>query len=96
MRRRRLQELREQVERLAETSAALAVRVDALEDAVREDRMLSVRIADVVDVVTELLVPAAHRRDDDVAEALRRLQATAKPRGAEEGAADPERQERSR
>ena len=57
-------------------SPQLAARVAALEDAVEENRRLNQRLADVVDVVTELLVPALDRDDARVAEALAHLNKT--------------------
>jgi C4-dicarboxylate-specific signal transduction histidine kinase len=54
----------------------LAARVAALEAAVEENRRLNQRLADVVDVVTELLVPALDRDDARVAEALANLNKT--------------------
>jgi hypothetical protein len=55
------------------TVAALERRVANLEDAVTENRRLNQRLADVVDVVTELLVPAMDRDDARVKAALDRL-----------------------
>jgi hypothetical protein len=55
------------------TVAALERRVASLEDAVAENRRLNQRLADVVDVVTELLVPAMDRDDARVKAALDRL-----------------------
>ncbi|MFN8193624.1 MAG: DUF6752 domain-containing protein [Nocardioidaceae bacterium] len=57
----------------AEDLAALRRRVKALEAEVQESRALNRRLADVVDVVTELLVPAMDRDDGRVTEALSRL-----------------------
>jgi hypothetical protein len=57
-------------------SPGLAARVTALEDAVEENRRLNQRLADVVDVVTELLVPAMDRDDARVAAALANLNKT--------------------
>jgi hypothetical protein len=57
-------------------SPQLAARVAALEDAVEENRRLNQRLADVVDVVTELLVPALDRDDARVAQALANLNKT--------------------
>jgi hypothetical protein len=57
-------------------SPGLAARVSALEDAVEENRRLNQRLADVVDVVTELLVPALDRDDARVAAALADLNKT--------------------
>jgi len=54
----------------------LEVRVAVLEAAVEENRRLNQRLADVIDVVTELLVPALDRDDARVAEALANLNKT--------------------
>jgi ATP/maltotriose-dependent transcriptional regulator MalT len=54
----------------------LESRVAALEAAVEENRRLNQRLADVVDVVTELLVPALDRDDARVAAALADLNKT--------------------
>ena len=54
----------------------LAARVSALEDAVEENRRLNQRLADVVDVVTEVLVPAVDRDDERLKAALKRLNDT--------------------
>jgi hypothetical protein len=51
----------------------LLARVAALEAAVAENRRLNQRLADVVDVVTEVLVPAADRDDERLREALANL-----------------------
>jgi hypothetical protein len=53
--------------------ARLEARVEALEAAVDENRRLNQRLADVVDVVTEVLVPALDRDDERVTEALANL-----------------------
>ena len=47
----------------------LARRVAALEEAVQENRALNVRLAELTDVVTELLLPVA-ARDEQKLEAL--------------------------
>jgi hypothetical protein len=54
----------------------LAARVKALELAVEENRRLNQRLADVVDVVTEVLVPAADRDDERMRAALADLNKT--------------------
>jgi hypothetical protein len=54
----------------------LAARVAALEAAVEESRQLSQRLADVIDVVTEVLVPAADRDDERLRAALADLNKT--------------------
>lgn len=50
----------------------LRARVQALEEEVQECRQLNVRLAELCDVVTELLVPIADRDDAAVAELLDR------------------------
>jgi hypothetical protein len=62
----------------------LARRVTALEAAVEESRQLNQRLADVVDVVTELLVPAMDRDDERLRTALANLNKT-----LDDGSADP-------
>ncbi|HYO41317.1 MAG TPA: DUF6752 domain-containing protein [Nocardioidaceae bacterium] len=53
-----------------EEQRRLADRVAALEAAVEENRRLNQRLADVVDVVTEVLVPAVDRDDERLRRAL--------------------------
>jgi hypothetical protein len=50
--------------------ADLAARVAALEEAVQENRALSVRLAELTDVVTELLLPVAARDEQKLEEIL--------------------------
>jgi len=57
-------------------NAGLRERVAALEAAVDENRRLNQRLADVIDVVTEVLVPAADRDDARLREALKNLNKT--------------------
>jgi hypothetical protein len=47
-------------------------RIRALEDEVQECRQLNLRVAELCDVVTELLLPVADRDEQRVAEALER------------------------
>lgn len=54
----------------------LKARVTALEAAVDENRRLNQRLADVIDVVTEVLVPALDRDDERVRKALDDLDQT--------------------
>ena len=54
----------------------LEARVAVLEAAVEESRQLNQRLADVVDVVTEVLVPALDRDDDRLRTALANLDKT--------------------
>ena len=62
----------------APQSDDLAARVSALEAAVDENRRLNQRLADVIDVVTEVLVPALDRDDERVRKALDDLDQTLK------------------
>lgn len=54
--------------------AELRERVRLLEEEVQECRQLNVRLAELCDVVVELLVPVHERDDAAVAEALARFQ----------------------
>lgn len=81
--RTKLSSLRQRLRRHAESpspgaidSADLAARVSALEEAVDENRRLNQRLADVIDVVTEVLVPALDRDDERVRKALDDLDQT--------------------
>jgi uncharacterized protein YciW len=65
--------------RKAEGGGGIAARVAALEAAVEENRRLSQRLADVLDVVTELLVPAVDRDDERLRAALAHLDAVVPP-----------------
>lgn len=53
----------------------LVRRVDALEQEVTECRKLNQRLSDIIDVVTEVLVPAVDRDDERLRAALKRLDA---------------------
>ena len=55
--------------------ARLEAEVAELHDAVEESRRLNERLSDVLDVITELLVPAVDRDDALLREALDKLQA---------------------
>ncbi|MGI8644957.1 MAG: DUF6752 domain-containing protein [Nocardioides sp.] len=57
----------------AATSAevdALRQRVEVLEEEVQEGRQLNLRLAELTDVVGELLLPVAHRDEARVAEVM--------------------------
>lgn len=54
--------------------ATLEAQVAELQVAVEESRRLNERLSDVLDVVTELLVPAVDRDDDRLRAALESLQ----------------------
>jgi hypothetical protein len=53
--------------------AKLREEVRQLRNAVEESRRLNERLSDVLDVVTELLVPAVDRNEERLAEALKKL-----------------------
>ena len=52
--------------------AGVRARLDALEAEVQENRRLNRRIAELTDLVTELVVPLARREDAEVEEILAR------------------------
>ncbi|HEU4337239.1 MAG TPA: DUF6752 domain-containing protein [Nocardioides sp.] len=54
----------------AEVDSSLEKRVAALEEAVQENRALNVRLAELTDVVTELLLPVAARDEEKLEELL--------------------------
>jgi len=56
--------------------AGLAERVRQLEEEVQECRQLNLRLAELTDVVTELLVPLADHDKDRVDEVLERYRAS--------------------
>ena len=51
---------------------SLRQRIEALEAEVQECRQLSLRLAELTDLVTELLLPVAERDEARIADALRR------------------------
>jgi hypothetical protein len=51
-------------------AGGLEARVAALEEAVQENRALNIRLAELTDVVTELLLPVASRDEEKLAELL--------------------------
>jgi hypothetical protein len=53
-----------------EVAGDLERRVAALEEAVQENRALNVRLAELTDVVTELLLPVAARDEEKLEELL--------------------------
>jgi hypothetical protein len=64
-------------ERLKQTGVAAATldlrrRVRALEDEVQECRALNLRLAELTDIVTELLLPVAQRDEEKLRELLAR------------------------
>jgi NTP pyrophosphatase (non-canonical NTP hydrolase) len=59
----------------ADRIARLEAEVAELMESVEENRRLNERLSDVLDVVTELLVPAVDRDDARLQEALASLQA---------------------
>ncbi|CUR57340.1 hypothetical protein NOCA2400005 [metagenome] len=65
---------------------SLYKRILALEEEVQECRRLNQRLVDIIDVITEILVPAADRDDDRMREALARLERVVRPPVPEAGA----------
>ena len=63
---------------------SLYKRVVALEKEVQESRRLNQRLSDVVDVITEILVPAADRDDERMRAALNHLEVAVQPPTPEE------------
>lgn len=57
-------------DRLRRHPLSVRARLSALEDEVQENRQLNRRIAELTDVVTELLIPVADRDEEKVAELL--------------------------
>lgn len=68
--------LKQRVKERAQASATVDLRrrVKALEDDVQECRALNLRLAELTDLVTELLVPLSQRDEDKVNELLARYQ----------------------
>ena len=60
-------------------------RVIELEQEIQETRKLSQRLSDVIDVITEILVPVADRDDERMRAALARLDAAVKPPAPQTG-----------
>jgi hypothetical protein len=54
-------------------------RVIELEREIQESRQLNQRLSDVIDVITEVLVPLADRDDERLRAALARLEAAVNP-----------------
>ena len=67
--------MRKLLRRSADRLARLEADVAELMDSVEENRRLNERLSDVLDVVTELLVPAVDRDDARLEAALESLQA---------------------
>jgi hypothetical protein len=63
---------------------SLYKRVAELEQEIQETRKLNQRLSDLIDVVTEILVPVADRDDERMREALARLASSVKPPEADE------------
>lgn len=63
-------------QQLTDQIAELERKVDLLGEAVEESRRLNERLSDVIDVVTEVLVPAVDRDDARLKAALARLDQT--------------------
>ena len=64
--------------RKSERIANLEAQVEELTSSIEENRRLNERLSDVLDVVTELLVPAVNRDNARVEEALEKLERSKK------------------
>jgi hypothetical protein len=71
---------------LAASVGRLEERVAQLEGEIQESRAMNRRLADVVDVVTELLVPAMDRDDERVRAAIERFERLVPPADPDGGA----------
>ncbi len=60
--------------RVAACSTELLARIDDLESAVQENRNLNLRVAELVDLVQELLLPVASQDRDKIDAALAKFQ----------------------
>ncbi|WP_167736183.1 MULTISPECIES: DUF6752 domain-containing protein [Nocardioides] len=65
----------ESMKKILSGRSTMLARIRALEDEVQECRQLNVRLAELCDVVTELLVPLADRDEAAVRELLDRYRA---------------------
>jgi len=63
------------VKKLLDRRRSLSARVRVLESEIQECRQLNLRLAELCDVVTELLLPAAERDEAALAEVLERYRA---------------------
>ncbi|WP_244931383.1 DUF6752 domain-containing protein [Nocardioides sp. W7] len=61
---------RDRWEQLRPRPVSVRARLAALEEEAQENRQLNRRIAELTDVVTELLIPLSERDEDRVAEVL--------------------------
>ena len=58
---------------------SLHKRIVALEQEIQESRKLNQRLSDIIDVITEVLVPAVDRDDERLRHALARLETAIEP-----------------
>ena len=63
---------------------SLYKRVAELEEEIQETRKLNQRLSDLIDVVTEILVPVADRDDEKMRDALARLTSAVQPPAPDE------------
>ena len=68
--------LQDRLRRVRRRSFGVYARLGALEDEVQENRQLNRRIAELTDVVAELLVPVADRDEERVREVLAQYRAS--------------------
>ncbi|SDD29913.1 DUF6752 domain-containing protein [Nocardioides lianchengensis] len=67
--------VRDRWERRNPRSSSIRARLAALEEEAQENRQLNRRIAELTDVVTELLIPLSERDEERVAEVLKAYRA---------------------
>lgn len=66
----RVRSARDRIEQLRRRPLSVRARLAALEAEAQETRQLNRRIAELTDVVTELLIPLSERNEDRVDEVL--------------------------
>ncbi|HTW15901.1 MAG TPA: DUF6752 domain-containing protein [Nocardioides sp.] len=66
----RVRSARDRLEQLRRRPLSVRARLAALEAEAQENRQLNRRIAELTDVVTELLIPLSERNEDRVDEVL--------------------------
>lgn len=66
----RVRSARDRIEQLRRRPLSVRARLAALEAEAQENRQLNRRIAELTDVVTELLIPLSERNEDRVDEVL--------------------------
>ena len=71
--------IKDTVTRLVDRNADLARRVSSLEEVMDENRRLTERLSDLLDLTVELLLPEGRRNDERLDRILARLDPGAEP-----------------